>query len=183
MPITPEQSDALYFNEVMLSGDETRLVELERLDANFPGGRDSYTNTSWIIMAAASAPTTTIRWMIDRGIALDCKDDDGDTVVHATLERDQSDRLEVLELVLKAGAPVNTKGINDWTPAHMAAARNDVEALRILVRHGADLSLKTDIDNYATPLEEARHMNRYADLREAIAYLESIEAPEESTRR
>jgi ankyrin repeat protein len=56
-------------------------------------------------------------------------------------------------MLLKAGAPVNRKGINDWTPAHMAAARYDVGVLRLLVRYSADLAIRTDIDDYATPLE------------------------------
>lgn len=37
---------------------------------------------------------------------------------------------------------------------------DDVEALKILVRHGADLSIRTDIDDYATPLEEARNLGK-----------------------
>ena len=53
---------------------------------------------------------------------------------------------------------MNLKGVNDWTPAHMAAARDDVEALRVLVAHGADVSIRTTIDGYATPLEEARNL-------------------------
>jgi ankyrin repeat protein len=65
---------------------------------------------------------------------------------------------------------VNRKGINDWTPAHMAAARDDVEALRLLVRYGADLTIRTDIDDYSTPLEEARSMGKL----NAASYLESV---------
>ena len=52
----------------------------------------------------------------------------------------------------------------------LAAARDDVEALRILVRHGADLSIRTDIDNYATPLEEARHLGKL----KAVEFLERV---------
>jgi uncharacterized protein len=65
---------------------------------------------------------------------------------------------------------VNRKGINDWTPAHMAAARDDVEALRLLVRYRADLNIRTDIDDYATPLEEARNLGKV----NAVNYLESV---------
>ena len=42
----------------------------------------------------------------------------------------------------------------------MAAARDDVEALRILAAHGADLTIRTDIDDYATPLEETRMLGK-----------------------
>ena len=64
----------------------------------------------------------------------------------------------------------NIKGLNDWTPAHLAAARDDAEALRMLVRHGADLSIRTESDEYATPLEEARHLGKP----NAVRYLESL---------
>ena len=52
----------------------------------------------------------------------------------------------------------------------MAAARDDVDALRLLVAYGADLSIRTEIDNYATPLEEARVLGK----RNAVAYLEGL---------
>jgi ankyrin repeat protein len=76
----------------------------------------------------------------------------------------------VLERLLRAGAPVNLKGLNDWTPAHMAAARDDVEVLRLLVAHGADLTIRTTIDDYATPLEEVRTLGQHR----AAAFLESL---------
>jgi ankyrin repeat protein len=72
----------------------------------------------------------------------------------------RADRHEVLEALLAAGAPGNAHGINDWTPAHMAAVREDIEALRILIKHGADLTIRTRIDDYATVLEEAQILER-----------------------
>ena len=80
-----------------------------------------------------------------------------------------------MELLLRFGADVNLKGINDWTPAHMAAARNDVKALKILVKYGADLNIQTNIDDYATPLEEARILNNLSfNCSDAIKFLEDI---------
>jgi len=111
-----------------------------------------------------------IQWMLATGIDLSFRDEEGYTPLLSAIERRSDDRYEVLRLLLDAGAPVNRKGINDWTPAHMAAARDDVEALRLLVAHGADLTIRTEIDEYATPLEEARHLRRYR----AVAFLESV---------
>ncbi len=51
----------------------------------------------------------------------------------------------------------------------MAAARGDVDALRALVAHGADPSIRTQIDDYATPLEEARNLGRV----NAVRFLEA----------
>ena len=75
-----------------------------------------------------------------------------------------------IKMLLANGAPVNAHGINDWTPMHLAAVRNDVPALRILVRFGADLTIRTNIDNCATPLEEVRIMKK----RQAVEFLESV---------
>ena len=72
---------------------------------------------------------------------------------------------------------VNLKGVNDWTPAHMAAARDDVDALRVLVAHGADLSIRTEIDDYATPLEEARNLGKLNALRYLSSRLPYLSYP------
>jgi ankyrin repeat protein len=52
----------------------------------------------------------------------------------------------------------------------MAAAKNDVAAVKLLLQYGADPTAKTRIDDYATPLEEARTLG----ANDAVKYLESI---------
>jgi ankyrin repeat protein len=52
----------------------------------------------------------------------------------------------------------------------MAAVREDIEALRLLVRYGADLTIRTRIDEYATPLEEARILGK----QHAVKFLEKF---------
>lgn len=54
----------------------------------------------------------------------------------------------------------------------MAAARNDVAALKLLVHYRADLTVRARIDKYATPLAEARSLKQH----EAVRYLASLEA-------
>ena len=44
---------------------------------------------------------------------------------------------------------------NGWSPLHMAAARNDLQAIKILLDNGANTTLKTIIDNYCTAEQEA----------------------------
>jgi ankyrin repeat protein len=126
----------------------------------FPAGVDEYVGHPWILNALGAGSVLCVEWMIGRKVDLDFCEPDGYTPLHAALERDPPDRYALLELLLRAGAPVNRKGINNWTPAHMAAAMDDVEALKILIRHGADLSIRTDIDDHATPLEEARNLGK-----------------------
>jgi ankyrin repeat protein len=156
--------------EVLKSGTLDDLAAEALRDPEFPGGADSYGGSRWIIDAIDCGSTLCIKWMLQEGVDLDFRDERGYTPLHSAIERNSDDRHEVLKLLLQAGAPINLKGINDWTPAHMAAARDDVDALRILVRHGADLSIRTEIDDYATPLEEARNLRKM----NAVRYLESV---------
>ncbi len=154
----------------LTSGGPDQWDALAEEVAGFPDGVDDFVHSRWIVNAVGTASKRSIQWMLEKGVELDFCDDAGYTPVHIALEREGPDRYEVLEALLQAGAPINLKGINDWTPAHMAAAQDDVRALRILVRCGADLSIRTDIDEYATPLEEARNLRKL----NAVRYLESV---------
>src|SRR5688572_21901865 len=62
---------------------------------------------------------------------------------------------EILALLLSFGADPNQRGLNDYTPLHMAAAVNHPEAVRLLLEAGADPLLRTRIDDYETAHELA----------------------------
>ena len=62
---------------------------------------------------------------------------------------------ELLALLLAAGADPNQRGINDYTPLHMAVSLNDKVAATLLLAHGADRTLRTRIDECETPSEMA----------------------------
>ncbi|HVQ28046.1 MAG TPA: ankyrin repeat domain-containing protein [Vicinamibacteria bacterium] len=156
--------------EVLESGAVDQLEALAHELPGFPDGEDPFLGRRWITNALGEGSKRAVEWMLQKGVDLTFCDPEGYTPIHTTLDRARDDRYELLDALLKAGAPVNVKGANDWTPAHMAAARDDVDALRILVRHGADLTIRTDIDDYATPLEEARNLGRT----KAVHFLESV---------
>ena len=63
---------------------------------------------------------------------------------------------EVLRLLLAFGADPNQRGLNDYTPLHMAVDVRDLIAIQILLDAGADPSLRTRIDDCDTPEEMAR---------------------------
>ena len=154
----------------LASGEPAQWEAIAAELPGFPDGVDDFIHRRWIVNALGSGSAASVEWMLKKGVDLDFRDEEGYTPLHAVIERRAPDRHELLDLLLRAGAPVNRKGINDWTPAHMAAARDDVEALRILVGYGADLSIRTAIDEYATPLEEARHLGKD----NAARYLETL---------
>jgi len=63
---------------------------------------------------------------------------------------------DILRLLLSHGADPNQRGINDYTPLHMAVAERLPQAIRILLDGGADPAQRTRIDDYETPLEMAQ---------------------------
>jgi ankyrin repeat protein len=140
--------------EILKSGSVADFEELEGSVSDFPHGLDHCLERYWIINAIDLGSLASIEWMLTKGINLNFKDDEGQTVLLSALDRERPDKYVILDLLLKHGAPVDAHGINDWTAAYMAACRDDVEAMRVLLAHGADLSEVCDCDE-ATPVEAA----------------------------
>ena len=67
----------------------------------------------------------------------------------------RTDVAEIIRLLLAFGTDPNQRGINDYTPLHMAVAERNAAAVRLLLDGGADPDLRTRIDSYETPLEIA----------------------------
>jgi ankyrin repeat protein len=63
--------------------------------------------------------------------------------------------LKVAALLLDAGADVNQRGVNDWTPLHRAARHGYLDMVRLLAERGADVNARTRCDEFYTPLMEA----------------------------
>ncbi len=157
-----------YVLDILKSGKESQLVELEQLIDDFPNGNDDYIGRRWIINAIDCGSKASVDWMLSREVDLIFEDNEGFTVLHSAIDRSLPDKYPIIESLLKHGASINAHGFNDWTPTHMAIARNDLESLKLLIRFGADMSIRTRIDHYETPLELAKR-NRNSD---AIQLLE-----------
>jgi len=90
-------------------------------------------------------------------------DDDGFPPLIAALGRGRdapgatrrTDIDALLRLLLSHGANPNQRGINDYTPLHMAVAERNLSAVQILLDAGADPALRTRIDECETPAEMA----------------------------
>jgi ankyrin repeat protein len=68
----------------------------------------------------------------------------------------RNDTLDIIKLLLTFDADPNQRGINDYTPLHMAVGERHMPAIEALLEAGADPRLRTRIDNYETPLEMAQ---------------------------
>ncbi len=71
------------------------------------------------------------------------------------------DALEILKLPLIFKADPNQRGINDYTPLHMAVSEHNLPALELLLQVGADPRLRTRTDDCETPQEMAEGTGLY----------------------
>ena len=79
---------------------------------------------------------------------------------------------EIVTLLLAFGADPNQRGVNDYTPLHMAVSERNLAAVMLLLDAGADPRLRTRIDDCETP----REMAEKAGLREIAERLAGREA-------
>jgi ankyrin repeat protein len=70
----------------------------------------------------------------------------------------REDRVELVRVLVDAGADLERRGINGWTALHAAASANDADMVRVLLEAGASPAARTGVDDDATPLEEAERV-------------------------
>ena len=156
-------------------GDLDALREAVDDPALVPNGLMPLTIGSCLVYAIYHSPLAFIRTLLEIGADPNAPVDDGFPPLIATLScardvpgaRRRTDVGDVIELLLSFGADVNQRGINDYTPLHMAVAERNLPAIRQLLDRGADPTLRTRIDECETPLE----MANAAGLSDAVALL------------
>lgn len=119
---------------------------------------------SCLVYAIFHSPLSFIRTLLDLGADANAPVDDGFPPLIAAVSTAQvtpgattrPDVADVVRLLLARGADPNQRGINDYTPLHMAVAVGHPLAVQILLDGGADPTLRTRIDACETPLEMAK---------------------------
>jgi uncharacterized protein len=134
--------------------------------AGFPSVADPYTSTPLLALALAWAPVEAVAELLELGADPNYEALDGFPALVGVILSARDVRHVLFELLLEAGAEVDRRGINDWTPLHAAAAQDDPQFVRDLLRAGADAGARTTIDDVETPLELAL---RSGKLRAAAA--------------
>ena len=150
----------------LLNGTVDDWEQLAAKFPDFPNGLDNYNSVgrNWITNAIDCASLECVKWMLTKNVNLHFVESEGYTPLHSCIDRELPDKYEILQLLINGGADINTGAriednnlmtCNSWTPLHMAANRNDLESIKILLNNGADKTLKTIIDDYCTAEEEA----------------------------
>ena len=152
------------------SGDLQALrAALDDPDA-IPNGPMPHAIGPCLVHAIYHSPLAFIRTLLELGADPNAPVDDGFPPLIAALScgRDvpganrRTDIPDMLRVLLSFGVDPNQRGINDYTPLHMAVAEGHALAVQILLDAGADPDLRTRIDDYETPLEMARKAGQAA---------------------
>lgn len=106
------------------------------------------------------SPLEFIRKLLELGADPNYEDQAGFPSIIAALSSERPDKLEIIELLLSFGADLQQAGFNGYTPLHHAAAANDIKSIDFLMSKGADPQARTNVDDFATPLEEAEILRR-----------------------
>lgn len=151
-------SDPLRTHRAFAAGDLETLRSLADEPSEFPNGRIWPVGTYPLEYAIYHSPLPFIRTLIDHGADPNYRGEGSFPSILAALSTEREDRWEIVEMLLAAGADIEQRGVNDWTPLHYAAARNDVRAVELLLAKGADPAARTRIDELTTPLQEAERL-------------------------
>jgi hypothetical protein len=147
--------------------------------ASVPNGPMPLTIGSCLEYAIYHSPLPFIRTLLEIGADPNPKDHAGFPPLIAALSCSRprpgaaarQDVIEILELLLAFKADPNQRGTNDYTPLHMAVSERNLPAVELLLSFGADLHLRTRIDDCETPREMAEYagLSRIAELLAAAA--------------
>jgi len=169
-------------DEAFQKGDLDALRAAVDDPSVIPNGQMPITVGSCLVYAIYHSPLAFIRTLLEIGADPNAPADDGFPPLIAALSsgrdvpgaKPRRDVDDVIRLLLSSGCDPNQRGINDYTPLHMAVAERNALAVQILLDGGGDPDLRTRIDDCETPLEMARAIDR-ADM---VAILERKGQPE-----
>ena len=121
-------------------------------------------NKRALILAVRTGDTETVVDLLDRGIPIDTKDDEGMSLLHWAA---WCGHVTTMRLLIRRVCDVDSVDGRGLTPLHCAAAMGRTKAVRELIRKGASKSVVAG--NCGTPLDQAA---RNGHVETAVAMLE-----------
>jgi ankyrin repeat protein len=134
---------------VAVSGGEIEIVELlldhgAKIDVRCAGGQTP------IVSACMSGDAPMVAMLLLRGADTSIQDDDGSSLLYSTIDNGggaaESNRVEIVKLLLKHGVDVNVTTNDNNSPLHAAIQKADVQVVQLLLSHGADIDAINDDD-------------------------------------
>jgi hypothetical protein len=139
-----------------------------------PNGRLPVAIGSCLVYAIYHSPLSFVRVLLEAGADANAPADDAFPPLVAAIScaravaggRKRTDVDELVRLLLSFGADPNQRGINDYTPLHMAVAERQLLVALVLLDAGANPELTTRIDECESPLQiaEAAGLTAFTEL-------------------
>ncbi|NWT07309.1 PP16A phosphatase, partial [Mionectes macconnelli] len=107
-----------------------------RRKSSSPGKRVTFPASVRLLEAAARHDAEEVRQFLESGISPDLCNEDGLTALHQCCIDDSG---PVVSVLLDAGADVNSRDTELWTPLHAAATCGHLRLVQLLIQRGADL--------------------------------------------
>ena len=126
------------------SGDleQVQLLIVQGVDVNGKAIREE----SPLIIASLAGNGEIVNYLLQRGADINARSASGLTALHAAAYAGQT---EIVSLLIAKGAPVNDVSNRfETTPLHLASEENQVETVRALLRHDADMTV-VEINGYS----------------------------------
>ena len=153
-------------DDAFRKGDLAALRAAVDDEAAIPSGRTHDAIGPCLTYAIYHSPLSFIRTLLELGANPNVSDAGFSPLIAALScgcdapgTNRRTDTNDILRLLLSFGADPNQRGINDYTPLHMAVAQRNALAVQILLDAGADPELRTRIDECERPVDMAERCN------------------------
>ena len=122
--------------------DQVQLLVVQGVDVNEKAIRDE----TPLIIASLAGKGEIVNYLLQRGADINARSASGLTALHAAA---YAGHTEIVSLLIAKGASVNDVSNRfETTPLHLASEENQVETVRALLQHGADMTV-VEINGYS----------------------------------
>jgi beta-lactamase regulating signal transducer with metallopeptidase domain/ankyrin repeat protein len=133
---------------------ENRLEEAMALyAAGVDTGYRQSNGTNALHVAANRGHIPVVEWLIEINMPVDARDIDGRTSLRVAATSNNESNLQIIDVLLRAGADINTQCNSGDTPLADAVSRRKDETAVFLINRGADVNLANEYGS--TPLHHA----------------------------
>ncbi|KAF7260928.1 hypothetical protein EG68_03266 [Paragonimus skrjabini miyazakii] len=152
------------------------LNNVEVVQLLLEGGADmenqDYNAYTPLLLAACKGHVQVVRILIDAGADLFAQELNSKGIVYLCAEENQTEVLELIMNQAQANHLVETPNINSNFPLHVAAKKGHIEVVKLLVKHGANVTAKNEKER--TALHYAAKYGQYKICRLLLKMIPSL---------